>query len=61
MCPPSGNQVDGLPLAPRRSATRSENVFSRSDEVSDVHVLVNVYFLDSYYIEASIKASECLK
>ena len=44
-CPPSGNQVDGLPLAPR------------SDEVCYAKVLVNIENIDSYDIEASIWAS----
>ena len=67
-CPPSGNQVDGLPLALRnKDAARASwpfsgracmyetrRVFLSSDEVSEVKVLVNLYFLDSYDIEASI-------
>ena len=63
-CPPSGNQVDGLPLAPRNkdsaSASRlffwssvhveTRRVFLSSDEVCDANVLVNLYFSDSHYI-----------
>ena len=70
-CPPSGNQVDGLPLAPRKDAAsaswpffgracmyETRRVFLRSDEVSDVNVLVNIENSDSHHIEASTTASE---
>jgi hypothetical protein len=73
-CPPSGNQVDGLPLAPRKDAASASWPFSveracvkldvfllSSDDVSEVNVLVNLYFSDSYHIEASITASGCSK
>ena len=73
-CPPSGNQVDGLPLAPRKDAAsaswpfsgracihKTRRVFSRSGYFSDANVLVNLENSDSYHIDASIKASECLK
>ena len=70
--PPSGNQVDGLPLAPRNKDAASASwpfsgracmcetrrVFLSSDDVSEVNVLVNLFFTDSYDIEASSKASE---
>jgi hypothetical protein len=36
--------------------TRRE--FSSSGVVSDANVFVNLYFSDSYHIEASIRASE---
>jgi hypothetical protein len=56
-CPSSGNQVDGLPLAPRRDAAsaswpfsgranmcETRRVFLSSGEVYDVNVFVNLYF-----------------
>ena len=56
-CPPSGNQVDGLPLAPRKDAApaswpfcgracmyETRRVFSSSGEACDVNVLVNLEF-----------------
>ena len=66
-CPPSGNQVDGLPLARRKDAAsascpffgracrcKTRRVFSISDEVYYAKVVVNIENLDSYDIEASI-------
>ena len=53
-CPPSGNQVDGLPLAPRKDAAsaswpffgracmyETRRVFSSSGDVSEANVLGN--------------------
>jgi hypothetical protein len=66
-CPPSGNQVDGLPLAPRwlfpgrACIHKTRRVFSSSGDVSEPNVLVNPENLDSLYIEASSGASECSK
>ena len=70
-CPPSGNQVDGLPLAPRKDTAaaswlfsgracirKTRRVFLSSADVSDANVLVNLYFSDSYRIEGSTRASE---
>ena len=37
---------------------KTRRVFSRSNEVSDVNVVVNLEFSDSYTIEASTKANE---
>ena len=37
---------------------KTRRVFSRSDGVSDVNVLVNLEFSDSYTIEASTTANE---
>ena len=59
-CPPSGNQVDGLPLASRwpfsveRACVKLDVFFSSSDEVYDANVRVNIENPDSYDIEASI-------
>jgi hypothetical protein len=36
----------------------TRRVFSSSGDVSDADVLGNLYFSDSYYIEASTRASE---
>jgi len=36
----------------------TRRVFLSSGDVSDANVLVNLYFSDSYHIEASITASE---
>ncbi len=72
-CPPSGNQVDGLPLAPRKDAAsaswpfsgracmcETRRVFLISGDVSDANVLVNLENPNSYHIKASIRAIECL-
>ena len=69
-CFPSGNQVDGLPLAPRKDAAsaswpvygracmyKTRRVFSSSGEDCQANVFVNLYFSDSYHIEASTIAS----
>jgi hypothetical protein len=66
--------VDRLPLAPRKDAAsaswvssgracmyETRCVFASSGDVSDAHVLGNLYFSDSYNIEASIRAGESLK
>ena len=55
-CPPSGNQVDGLPLAPRwlffgrACMYETRRVFSSSGEDCEPNVRVNLYFSDSYDI-----------
>jgi hypothetical protein len=66
-CPPSGNQVDGLPLAPHKNAAsaswpfsgracmcKTRSVFSSSGKVCYANVLGSLYFSDYYDIEASI-------
>ena len=68
---PSENQVDGLPLAPRKDAApaiwpffgracmcKTRRVFSSSGDVYDASVVVNLENSDSQYNGASIIASE---
>jgi hypothetical protein len=72
--PPSGHQVDGLPLAPRKDVPsaswlspgracihKTRRVFSSSGDVGYANVLGNIENSDSYHIEASIWDSECSK
>jgi hypothetical protein len=66
-CSLSGNQVDGLPLAPRKDAASASwlcagralickfrRVFSSYGDISKENLLGNLYLSDSQYIEASI-------
>jgi hypothetical protein len=60
MCPPSGNQVDGVPLAPRKDAEsaswlwlgracnhKTRRVFASYGDVSEADLLVFLNFSDS--------------
>jgi hypothetical protein len=66
-CPPSGNQVDGLPLAPRWASSgracmyETRRVLLSSGGVSECKCAWEFVFSDSYHIEASIRASESSK
>ena len=46
------------PFSGRACMYETRRVFSRSDGVSDVNVLGNLEFLDSYTIEASTTANK---
>ena len=70
-CPPSGNQVDGLPLALSKDAQSASWLRSGRacehknyqkmyavDKNVNVELLVNHYNLISYHLKASIAASQ---
>ena len=73
-CPPSGNQVDGLPLALHKDAASASwpwfgracerkirRVFLSSEEVCDINEIANLSNVASLYIKALTGASESLK